>query len=112
MTIHNPYLLGLGITAIIMGVLLWRWAGRNRIDVRGAAVRSGLTAVRGRALPTLPDQFKHHLAAVSAQPTTLGRAKVVGVSVVRHWIAGVATVASLAGLLGGTALVAVSVLWK
>ena len=112
MTLHSPYLLAAGLAVFWLGVVMWRWAGRHSIDLKGAAMSSAITAARGRTRPTLPDQLKSQLHAVTAESSNIGRAKVVGGSVARHFIAKVAMMGSLASLLAGAVMVALSVLWK
>ena len=112
MTVHSPILFAIGAGAFLLGVMLWRWAGRNSINLKGAAISSALAAAKSGKIPTLPDQFKSHVDALSAKTSNVGRAKVVGGSVARHFMAKVATMASLASLLGGAAMIALSLLWK
>ncbi len=112
MTIHSPVLLGLGLAVFTFGVLLWRWASRHSIDLKAAAISGAFAAVRTGAVPSVPAQLRMHIDAVSAQPTNVGRAKVVGGSVARHFLAKVATMASLIALTAGAAMVALSIFWK
>jgi hypothetical protein len=112
MAVHSPLMLAIGIGACWLGVVLWRWAGRHSIDLKGAAISSAYAAAKGRSVPTLPGQLKSHIDAVSAETSNIGRAKVVGGSVARHFVAKVATMASLASIVGGVVMIALSVLWK
>ena len=112
MTLHSPLLLGTGAALFIFGILLWRWAARHRIDLRGAAMSSAYAAVKGGKIPNLPDELKSQFDKVAAADGHVGRAKVIGGSVFRHLLARVATVAAIGSLAAGLAAIALSVLWK
>ena len=38
MTLHSPLLLAIGVFVVGLGVILWRWAARHSIDLKGAAI--------------------------------------------------------------------------
>ncbi len=112
MTLHSPLLLTIGIAACWLGVVLWRWAARHRIDLKGAAISSAYAAAKGRTAPALPGQLKSQFDAVNAETSNIGRAKVVGGSLARHFIAKVVTLSSLASLVAGAVMIALSVVWR
>ena len=112
MTVHSPLLLAVGIAIFSLGIVLWRWASRHSIDVRGAALSSAFTAARSRQMPALPHELKSKLDAVAAEPSHVGKVKAVGGSVARHFLAKVATMASVAAFLGGGVVIASALLGK
>lgn len=112
MTLHSPLLLGIGAALFVLSILLWRWAARHRINVRGAAMSSAYAAVKGGNIPTLPDDIKAQFDKVAAANGRVGRAKVAGGSVFRHVLARIASLAALGSLAAGIAAIALSVLWK
>ena len=112
MTLHSPFLLGIGAALLVLGMLLWRWAARHRINLRGAAMSSAYAAVKGGTMPTLPEELKTQFDKVAAAKGNTARAKVVGGSVFRHVLARVVNRAALGSLGAGVAAIALSVLWK
>ena len=112
MAVHSPILLGLGIAAFLLGIMFWRWSSRHSVDFKGAAISSAYSAVRGGKMPSVPDGLKAHIDKVAAETTHVGRAKVVGGSVARHFIAKVVAWAGVAALLSGAVMIAASLLWK
>jgi hypothetical protein len=112
MAIHSPLLLGLGIAALVLGIAFWRWAGRHSVDLKGAAVRSAIATARSGKLPGVPESLQGHVDRIAAADGTVGRAKVVGGTVARHFMAKVMRLLALAALLAGVALVAAALLWK
>lgn len=112
MAVHSPLLLGFGVGAFLLGVMLWRWSSRHSVDLKGAAISSAYSAVKGGKIPSVPDGLKAHLDKVAAATTNVGRAKVVGGSVARHFMAKVVGWVGLAALLSGVTMIAASLLWK
>ena len=112
MAIHSPMLLGVGIVVFVLGWLLWRWASRHGIDLKGAAIGSAYAAAKSRTIPAMPDQLKRQLDAVAAEKSNVGRAKVVGSSVALYFIAKVVNIVGLVSLLAGAIMIALSILWK
>jgi len=112
MAIHSPAMLIAGLVLLAVGAMLWRWSARYSIDLRGAALGTAFAAAKSRTLPSVPEGLRPHLDKVSAETTNMGRAKAVGGSVVRHFLAKVAGWASMASIFAGVVLVALSVLWK
>jgi len=112
MAVFSPVLLIAGISLLVLGVLLWRWSSRYSIDLRGAALGTAYAAAKSGKMPGMPEGLRPHLDKVSAETTNMGRAKVVGGSVARHFLAKVAGWASMIGFLAGAALIALALLWK
>ena len=112
MAIHSPILLGLGLVALLLGFYLWRWSSRNSLNLKGAALGTAYSAIKGGKMPTVPDDLKAQYDKIAAEGTNAGRANAVGGTVARHFMAKVTGLAGLAGLLGGAVMVALSVLWK
>lgn len=112
MAIHNPIVFGIGIAALIVGFLLWRWAGRNSVNLKGAALNSALATARSGKMPAMPDELKGHLDKVVGAGSHTERAKVVGGTVARHFMAKVVGLAGLVGVLAGLAMIAAGVFWK
>ena len=63
-------------------------------------------------MPAMPHDLQSKYDAVAAESSHVGKAKVVGGSVVRHFLAKVAVMASLVSFLGGGLLIALALLWK
>ena len=112
MAIHSPILLGLGIAALVLAIAFWRWAGRHSVDLKGAAVRSAIATARSGRLPTMPEGLRGHVDKIAAADGNVGRAKAVGSTVARHFMAKLVRLLALVALLAGVALVAAALLWK
>ncbi len=112
MTVHSPWLLGAGLAVLLLGGLLWRWAQRNSIDIRGAAVSSAIATARSGLLPGVPDHLKGHVDKIAAAGSNTARAKMVGGTVARHFMAKAVRMAGLVGIIAGIAMSAAAVLWK
>jgi hypothetical protein len=111
MVLHNPYLLATGVVVLVLGYLLWRWAGRHRINLRSAALSSAFTAVRSGKAPALPAHLRMQVDRVAAADGNVRRATLVGGSVARHLLARMVALVGLALLATGMVLVAIAVLW-
>jgi hypothetical protein len=112
MAIHNPTLFGIGLAVLIVGFLLWRWASRNSVNLAGAALSTAVSSARSGKMPTVPDDLKGHLDKVVSAGSNAARAKVVGGTVARHFMAKVVGMAGMVGVLLGLALSAAGIFWK
>ena len=112
MAIQNPIVFGIGIAALIVGFMMWRWAGRNRVNLKGAVLSSAMATARSGKMPGVPDELKGHLDKVAGAGSHTARAKVVGGTVARHFMAKVVGLAGLMGVLAGLAMIAAGVFWK
>ena len=112
MAIHSPILLGLGALTLILGLFFWRWAGRHSLNFSGAALSTALSAVKSGKMPSVAGDLRARFDQVAAEQSNVGRAKLVGGSVARHFIAKAARLVGLVGLLGGAGMIAVAIFWK
>jgi hypothetical protein len=112
MVIHSPVLLGIGLAAMVLGLLMWRWSSRNSVNLKGAAVSAALATARSGKMPTMPGELQGHLDKVVSAGSHAERAKVVGGTVARHFMAKVVGWVGLAVLLAGAAMIAAALLWK
>ncbi len=112
MAIHNPIVFGIGIAALIAGFMLWRWASRNSVNLKGAALSTAISTARSGKIPSVPDELKGHFDKVAGAGSHTERAKVVGGTVARHFMAKVVGLAGLVGVLAGIAMIAAGVFWK
>jgi hypothetical protein len=112
MVIHNPILLGVGLAVLVVGFWMWRWAGRNSVNLTGAALSTAVASARSGKMPAVPDDLKGHLDKVVGAKSHTDRAKVVGGTVARHFMAKFVGIAGMIGVLAGLAMAAAGVFWK
>jgi hypothetical protein len=112
MAIHNPILFAIGLAVLVVGFLLWRWAGRNSVNLAGAALSTAVSSARSGKMPTVPDNLKGHLDKVVGAGSNTERAKVVGGTVARHFMAKFVGMAGMVGVLAGLAMAAAGIFWK
>ena len=112
MVIHSPILLSLGLAALLLGIILWRWSSRHSLNLKGAALGTAYSAIKGGKMPTVPGDLKAQYDKIAAEGSNVGRAKAVGGTVARHFLAKAAGMVGLAGLLAGVIMIALSLLWK
>jgi hypothetical protein len=112
MAIHNPILFGIGIAVLLVGIWMWRWAGRHTVNLAGAALSSAVATARSGKMPSVPDDLKGHFDKVVGAGSNTERAKVVSGTVARHFMAKVAGMAGMIGILAGMALAAAGMFWK
>lgn len=112
MAIPNPTLFALGIGVLIVGFLMWRWAGRNSVSVAGAALSTAVASARsGKVIPTVPDDIKDKFDKVVSADSHTERAKIVGGTVARHFIAKFVGLAGLVGMLAGVVMAGAGAFW-
>ncbi|MFZ4808230.1 MAG: hypothetical protein ACOYLQ_13315 [Hyphomicrobiaceae bacterium] len=114
MTIANPWLLGAGIAALVIGYLLRRWASRhNLIEVAtDAALSAAWTTVTTRRLPGVPEEITSRVRDVTDEVSHAGKAGKVAGLAARHVVAQAAGLAGLVLLALGLGLVGVALYWR
>jgi hypothetical protein len=112
MAIHNPILFGIGLAVLVVGFWMWRWAGRNSVNIAGAALSTAVTSARSGKMPSIPADLQGHLDKVVGASSHAERAKVVGGTVARHFMAKAVGMAGMIGVLAGLAMAAAGVFWK
>jgi hypothetical protein len=105
----NGWLMLVGTAAILIGILLRRWAGRY--DLKEAAMDSAWTLLRGRRTAQNPTAIEAKLRDIQSQPTWTGKASSAAGTAVGHVIAQVVGVVALVLILAGLALAAVGFFW-
>lgn len=109
--INHPTWFAIGCVLFLIGVWFWRWASRNSVDLKGAAVGAAWQGVRqGRV--DVPDELKNRFNEIASESSNAKRATKAGGMAVRHALAKVFTIVGLVGMLGGLALAAAGVWWK
>lgn len=112
MAIPHPYLLGIGVVLLAIGIWCWRWSSRHAIDLKGAAIGAAFQGAIKRQIPDVPGDIKSKIEQVTAEQTNFKRAQKVGTLAARHFAAQAVWVAALVSLAGGMALVAAGLFWK
>lgn len=109
-SIAHPWMLALGIAALIIGWLLMRWSGRH--DMKGLAVDAAWTAAKSRGKNAMTPEIQAKLDALKADASAVGRTKQVAGMAARHFVAQVAGIAGIVALLAGAALIAAGIWWR
>jgi hypothetical protein len=112
MAIHNPTLFGIGLAVLVVGIWMWRWAGRNSVNLTGAALSTAMASARSGKMPAVPDDLKGHFDKVAGAKSHTDRAKAVGGTVARHFMAKVVGMAGMIGVVAGLAMAAAGIFWK
>jgi len=113
MTIANPWMLGIGVVALVLGYILRSWSSKhNLVDVAtDAALSAAWTTIRTRQAPGVPDEITDRLKNITSQPTHVAKAgKVAGIAA-RHVAATAVGVVGLVLMLGGLVLAALGLFW-
>jgi len=109
-TIHHPALLAAGLVAFMIGVLLFRWAGRH--DIKGLAVDAAWAAARSRGKTAMTPEIQEKLDAFKGEGSKLGKGKQVAGLAVRHFVAQAVSLVSYVAMLVGLGLAAAGLWWK
>jgi hypothetical protein len=89
-----------GAVLVLLGILARRWA--SRYDLKGAALDSAWTLLRGRRTAERPTTIEAKLSEIQSQPTWTGKAsKAAGAA---HMLAQVGQAVALGLILVGLAL--------
>jgi hypothetical protein len=99
-----------GAIALLLGVLVRRWAGRY--DLKDAAMDSAWTLLRGRRTADNPTAIEARLREIQAQATWTGKATKTAGTAIGHVLAQIGQVAALVLLLAGLALIGVGFFWR
>ena len=81
-------------------------------DAGVAAIGAAWQSARSGKLPDIPEDMKSKYNDIASEQSNVKRARKVGGTVARHFIAKVMSIAGLVGMLGGLALAAAGVWWK
>lgn len=101
----HPYLVGIGTILLLVGVLLWRWASRHNLNdlVVDAAIHVAWN--KGKLASAADTEIAKRLQDLKAETSNAQRAKSVAGHAARHFIAQVANIAGLIGMLAGAGLI-------
>ena len=99
-----------GAVAVLMGMLIRRWAGRY--DLKDAAMGSAWTLLRGKRTADNPTAIEAKLRDIQSQPTWTGKATKTAGTAVGHVLAQIGQTVALVLLLGGVVLVGAGFFWR
>jgi hypothetical protein len=99
-----------GAIAVLVGILIRRWAGRY--DLKDAAMDSAWTLLRGRRTADNPTAIEAKLGEIQSQPTWTGKATKAAGTAAGHVLAQIGQIVALVLLAGGVALVGAGFLWR
>src|SRR5688572_1459241 len=99
-----------GAVAVLMGMLIRRWAGRY--DLKDAAMDSAWTLLRGKRTADSPTASEAKLRDIQSQPTWTGKATKTAGTAVGHLLAQIGQTLALVLLLGGVVLVGAGFFWR
>lgn len=102
--LNHPYLLAGGVLLMLVGFKLWRWAGRH--DMKGLALDAAWQVAKARGDLKTHTYLGDKLNEVSGAETGAGKAKAAAGLAARHVAAQIASLAGIAGLLAGIAMIA------
>src|SRR5689334_9597993 len=91
-----------GAVAVLVGILIRRWA--SRYDLKDAAMDSAWTLLRGKRTADNPTAIEAKLKDIKSQPTWTGKATKTAGTAVGHLLAQVGQVAAMVLLLAGLAM--------
>ena len=112
MVVQSSVLLATGLAVFAVGALSWRWSARNSVNITGAALSAVITTARSGRKPTMPIELKGHLDTIKSAHSNTERARIVGGTVARHYVAKVFGWFGLIGVLLGSAMAIAGVFWK
>jgi hypothetical protein len=104
------WLMLVGAGAVLIGILMRRWA--QRYDLKDAALDSAWTLLRGRRTANNPTALEARLHDIQAQPTWTGKATKAAGTAAAHGLAQVGQAMALVLILVGLALVAAGFVWR
>jgi hypothetical protein len=99
-----------GAVAVLVGMLIRRWAGRY--DLKDAAMDSAWTLLRGKRTADNPTAIEARLRDIQSQPTWTGKATKTAGTAVGHFLAQIAQTVALVLLLLGVVLVGAGYYWR
>jgi hypothetical protein len=109
--IAHPTWFAIGCVLFLVGLWFWRWASRNSLDLKGAAVGAAWQGVKQGRLD-VPDDLKNRFNDIASETSNTKRAAKAGSMAARHFLAKVFSIVGLVGMLGGLALAAAGIWWK
>jgi hypothetical protein len=112
--IAHPTLLIVGLVAIIVGVLLRRWASHHDLTsaVAGGVKKAAFDTVRSKGANLKDNPLAAKLQQVAAEGSHTGKAKVAAGLALKHFIAQAVGIAGLVAMLVGLAAVVAGIFWK
>lgn len=99
-----------GAVAVLIGMLIRRWAGRY--DLKDAAMDSAWTLLRGKRTADNPTALEAKLRDIRSQPTWTGKATKTAGTAIGHFLAQIGQTVALVLLLGGVVLVGAGFFWR
>jgi hypothetical protein len=99
-----------GAVAVLIGILIRRWAARH--DLKDAAMDSAWTLLRGQRTAGNPTAMETKLRDIQSQPTWTGKVTKTAGTAIGHLLAQVGRAAAVALLLAGLVLVGAGFLWR
>jgi hypothetical protein len=109
--IAHPIWFAVGCALFVVGLWFWRWASRNSLDLKGAAVGAAWQGVKQGRLD-VPDDLKNKFHDIASESSNTKRAAKAGGMAARHFLAKIFSIVGLVGMLGGLALAAAGIWWK
>lgn len=101
--LSHPYLLAGGSIALILGLLLRRWASRH--DLKDLAIDAAWQVAKARGDLGTKTELGSRFENLAAETSNTGRAKLAAGYAARHAAAQIAGLAGLLGLVVGAALI-------
>lgn len=99
-----------GAIAIVVGILVRRWAGRY--DLKDAALDSAWTLLRGKRTAENPTALEAKLQDIRSQPTWTGKATRTAGTAAGHFLAQIGQTVALILLLLGVVLAGAGYFWR
>jgi hypothetical protein len=104
------WLMVVGGIAVLVGILLKRWAARY--DLKDAAMDSAWMLLRGKRTADSPTAIEAKLHDIQSQSTLTGKATKTATTAAGHVLAQIAQTVALVLLLIGVALVGGGYFWR
>lgn len=112
--VAHPGLAVAGVVALVVGLLLRRWAARHDLKsaLAGGVKHAALDAVRHGKDGHKSNPLAAKLHEVASHGSHAGKAKAVAGMAARHFVAQAASIAGLVAILGGLAATAAGIFWR
>ena len=99
-----------GGIAVLVGILIKRWAGRY--DLKDAPIDSAWTLARGKRTAESPTAIEGKLSEIASQPTLTGKATKTATMAAGHVVAQIAQTVALILMLAGVLLAGGGYFWR
>ena len=104
------WLMFVGGALILVGILVNRWAGRH--DLKGAAMESAWTMLRGQRTAENPTAIEAKLREIHGRATWTGKAAKTATTAARHFLAQIAQTVAMFLMVGGLVLAVGGFFWR